>query len=206
MTESDEHAMYRFEASPVFWQQRASGLRHAAYILWPEADRQLHAAVAMKKKLDPSVRLNTFDVFLGLIGHSTENLFKGLLVRDNPNVISNGRLVRRGEHSILNHDLIGLARRARVPLSNHERIFCELANDCMIGTFRYPVKSSADQNLSIEVGGHPKEVFEGLYQRLFPELNFYSFRPGEMLPARWGEEDDGQDFSGTSRSGHQGMD
>ena len=184
MAESSEHEMFRFKASPLFWQQKAGELKHAAELLWPECQRQkqlltdfLQARMVDINHPAPSDPHFIFPIYMALIGFSTECLFKGIILKDNPKYIGNGHLHK----DLRTHDLDRLARLTSKELSRNERIFCRQAVPYMTVKHRYPVPT-AHNGLSTtsERGGHCREVFLAMYARLYPELNFVVPRKGEL--------------------------
>lgn len=171
MPEPEPHQFYRMHASPYFWRMKADELRHAADILWPECVRQLESLTppfrgADNEALTPP--LMTFTIFSALAGFSIECLLKGTAIKQDQTLISNGNLAGK----LQNHNLLKLARLARVPLSQNEHIFCKHVNHDMEVEFRYPVaKSHTRRRDSIQLGGKWPDVYHGLFNRLRPGLN-----------------------------------
>ena len=166
--------VYRIKASPFFWRLKAEELSHAAEILWPKSEERqdkIHHAAKYDTELDfKDIGPNIFPTFLALLGFSMECLFKAAIIRDNKNFVSNGVLSKK----LKSHNLLELAKTAKITLTKNERIFCKQAHDSML-EYRYPIYSElAKESYSIEIGGHCKEVFTELYERLYPTLGKFS--------------------------------
>lgn len=171
LTEKEQIEFFKLKASPYFWRRKAEELKFAAEILWPHAEARLNRAnelVKAKRTTDiRNLEPDTFSIVVALLGFSTEALFKGVIIRDNPSFVSNGILSRKITH----HDLLKLAEVAKLPLSKNEKIFCKQAYRAMVES-RYPISKKIEKpNYSYEIGGHFKTVFTELYQRLYPTLN-----------------------------------
>ncbi|MBK7384586.1 MAG: hypothetical protein IPI81_14835 [Flavobacteriales bacterium] len=171
MPEPKEHQYFRMEASPYFWGRKASDLRHAAKLLWPECERQLEdlmKRVRGEATDDTRSMVSTLHIYGALLGYSVECLFKGKIILEDKTLISNGALARK----IQTHQLKKLARMAKISLSQNEDIFCDQVQRMMETEFRYPVPKSHDlQVTSIQLGGKWPDVFKGLYDRIHPTLN-----------------------------------
>jgi len=171
MFKKRDELFFKVKASPFFWRQKAEELKFAAKIIWPYAEERYNRIVKSAKEkseldinsLDP----DTFSIYLSLSGFSTEALFKGVIIRDNPSFVSNGKLSSK----LTTHDLIKLSKLAKIALSQNEGIFCRQAYRAMIIESRYPIpKDIGDTNHSMEIGGHCMELFNGLYDRLYPTI------------------------------------
>ncbi|MBK7816420.1 MAG: DUF262 domain-containing protein [Sphingobacteriaceae bacterium] len=97
---------------------------------------------------------NIISIPLSLMGFSIECLLKALIVRDNPSFIANGILARK----LRSHDLIKLAKTAKVNLSRDEEVFCTQAIRAMTIDSRYPTGLSAsDEQTSMDFGGNARK-------------------------------------------------
>ena len=167
----NKEKVYKIKGSPFFWRLKAEQLRHSAEILWPHAEEWLEKLSNIDiqenkidyKELGPDV----FPTFMALLGFSTECLFKATIIRDNKQFISNGKMAKQ----LKSHDLIWLAKTAKIRLTNHEQIFCRQAHEHMVN-YRYPIPAEiAEENFAHKIDGHCKTVFTELYDRLFPGLD-----------------------------------
>jgi len=175
VTKEDMIAFFKVQASPFFWREKAEQLKFAAEILWPHAKSRydiIIKSVKEKKELNLKILVpDTFSIFLSLLGFSTEALLKGVIIRDNPSYVSNGILSSK----LTIHDLIALSKIAQLPLSKNEKIFCKQAYKAMMVESRYPIPKGIEKpNYALEIGGHCKEVFTGLYERLYPTLGQFN--------------------------------
>ena len=175
MFKKQDELVYKVKASPFFWRQKAEELKFAAEILWPHAEERLNKTIESAEENSEfdvnSLEPDIFSIFLSLLGFSTEALFKGVIIRDNPFYVSNGKLCSK----LTTHDLLKLAKRAKLSLSQHEKIFCKQAYKAMIIESRYPIpKDNSETDYSMEIGGHCKDVFTGLYKRLYPTLGLFN--------------------------------
>lgn len=167
--------VFKVIASPIFWRMKAEELKYASEILWPHAEERLKKVTKLSDSNSEfnanSLVPDVFFISLSLMGYSIEVLFKGIIIRDNPNYVSNGKLSSK----LSTHDLIKLSKFAKLTLSQYESIFCRQAYHAMMVESRYPIpKEFCDTYYSPEIGGHCKEVFTGLYNRLYPTLDrFY---------------------------------
>ena len=122
-----DEIVFKVKASPYFWRQKAEELKFASEILWPSVqNRQNKISKSIENDIEidfNKIEPDTFSIFLSLIGFSTECLFKGVAVRDNPSFVYNGKLAKH----LTSHDLIKLAKIAKIQLSQNEEIFCKQA-------------------------------------------------------------------------------
>jgi hypothetical protein len=185
MPESKEHQYFRMHASPFFWGVKAAQLRHAAELLWPECERQINdimKRVERKAEEEKVSWISTFEIYGALLGFSIECLFKGKAILEDQTLISNGVLARK----VQTHNLRKLARIAKVQLSQNEGVFCDQAQRMMETEFRYPIPKS--HNLRVEgfqQGGKWPDVFEGLYDRLHPNLNVLIQSQTRLVKVSW---------------------
>jgi hypothetical protein len=162
----DDELYFKVKASPIFWRQKAEEMKCASELIWPHAIARLDKITVESDltKLEP----DTFSIYLSLIGFSTECLFKASVIRDNPEFVSNGTLSSK----LRGHDLAKLAKLAKIELSQNEQIFCKQAYRAMVVDSRYPIALEAEPiNGVVEIGGNCKEVFESLYNKLYPTLD-----------------------------------
>lgn len=171
MVSEDGELIFKVMSYPFFWKLKAEELKFAAEILWPHAIGRLNEiskpiegnSFSDKQNIEP----DTFFVFLSLLGYSTEVLFKGIIIKNNPSFVSNGILSKK----LKTHDLIKLSILANISLTHQEKIFCGQAYQAMMVESKYPIPNDFVETLyPPSIGGHCKEVFTGLYNRLYPTL------------------------------------
>lgn len=171
MFNKKDEIVYKVKASPFFWRQKAEELKFASDVIWPcikKRQNKIYESLADKTTINfNDLEPDIFSIFLSLIGFSTECLFKGIAIRNNPAYVSNGKLINK----LRSHNLIKLAEIAKIPLSQHEEIFCKQAYKAMTIDSRYPIPKEVDtSDSSMEIGGHCKDVFNELYDKLYPTL------------------------------------
>ena len=168
----DEEDFFKFKASPIFWRQKAESLKYSADILWPtieKRDAEIHNSLKEKTKInfqqiDPEI----FPIYFGLLGFSIECLFKAVIIRDNPEYVTNGKLAKK----IKQHNLLELANIGGIALSRNEKLFCTQAYETMMVDFRYPIdKVITPLKYSFEIGGNCREIFKDIYERIYPTVD-----------------------------------
>ena len=164
----NEENIFKFEASPIFWRSKAAQLKHAAAILEPSYEnwkKNISQLIMSIENLDFNYfETNTTSIYLALLGFSIECLMKGIIIKNNPDLISNGKLSRE----ITNHNLINLASKWDINLSKQEKTFCNTAIRAMVIDFRYPINKVMEEKKGYSVGGpNINIVFNDLYLRLY---------------------------------------
>ncbi len=165
-----DEIVFKVKASPFFWREKASELKFASETIWPVAIRRLdeinNAVVTKKEIVFENLAPDTFDTFMALMGFSIECLFKAVIIRVNPEYVTGGKISKK----LKNHNLIELAKLAKIVLTQNERIFCKQAYRNML-EYRYPVPSAIEPPNSVhEIGGHCKDVFTELYNKIYPTV------------------------------------
>ena len=149
-----------------FWQGTADELRRAAGLVWGGVQQDFWEAKRVASDdYDPEQHPpSVMSCFVFLAALSIENLFKGLIVIDHPEYVEQGKL--RGD-VITKHDLILLAKEARVTLNDEERDLCELGSSAIVSWGRYPIpKNVSEMNSKITVNERICQVFDELFIRL----------------------------------------
>jgi len=180
LTEKQLHAVYQIKGSPWYWRQKAEELKCAAELVFPHSEEGMTQILEMIKTDSVDITKfipNTFSIFLALTGFSTEALLKGLIIKKHTAYLSN----RKMAGLLKTHDLIELASHAAYPLTQDEKIYCKQAYHSIKVDFRYPIPVDGnDERNSMEVGRHCKVVFEELYNKIHPQLNFMIFKGGKI--------------------------
>jgi hypothetical protein len=160
--------------APGFWFLTASKLAESAEVLVSHNESRSPEVLAAKSNAlaqakSTAMRNNTVGVakidvpplnyvpaFL-LFGFALENLFKGILVKNDPTLISGTRL--NGE--LNSHDLSILAKNAKVSLSASERKTCERLTAVVVWAGRYPAPTKPDtyNKLGLPQITTPAELF-----------------------------------------------
>lgn len=130
------------DAMPGSWLEIAGELQHAAELVWSESNNKVAVEAVFQGSEDGQPRLVELKryspllrVWVLLAGYAVENLVKGLLVAQNPDHISSGKLKNIGQHGIvrLAHQLEGIS------LSEKEHRVCEVFDEAIPYWGRYPI-------------------------------------------------------------------
>lgn len=161
---------YELSANPIFWKGKAYELKRSAIVL---ADKFFNDCQDLRRYIsdheatgDSNVQLNygsTLSQFMLLAGFALENLFKGLIIFKEPNLVSSGQI----QGILRSHDLLALASRSDLILSAEEKRFCILASSATISWGRYPISNSSSTAIgSVSVSGSAVEIFDVLFNRI----------------------------------------
>ncbi|MCB1552875.1 MAG: hypothetical protein KDJ14_03625 [Xanthomonadales bacterium] len=165
---------YQLMAHPLFWMGSADQLKRSALVLaevFVNDTRDIRAYVDEYQRLGASEidihKPSTLAQFVLLAAYAMENLFKAYVIFREPTLIDGGKL-----NGILrSHDLLALAARAEVTLTQEEARFCDLASSASVSWGRYPITESSSR-----VVGHSKvttaaiRTFESLFDRVRAEF------------------------------------
>ncbi|MBV6485849.1 MAG: hypothetical protein KFKLKKLM_02458 [Flavobacteriales bacterium] len=162
----EEDIVFKVKAKPIFWKKKAEELKFVADSLWSgiEQRQQLIIDNLDNKKFDfSSLNPDTFSICLSLMGYSIEVLLKGIIIKNNPQFVSNGTMATH----LKKHDLIYLSNQAEITLSDNEKIFFEQAHQAILIDSRYPIPSKKEElSSSMTIGGNCIEVHKELFNRL----------------------------------------
>jgi len=125
------------------------------------------------KTIDYTKRMDSFlwPTYVLFISFALENLFKGLLLRNQPNLIEGNKLAGRHFKS---HNLISLATDCNFKLNEDEKRLCDIGSEFIKGFGRYPMtKNSKDEIYSFHINvTNTKESFESLHERLAAYMKY----------------------------------
>lgn len=162
----EEDIVFKVKAKPIFWKKKAEELKFVVDTLWPlhENRFQLIMDNLGKKEFEySSLEPDTFSICLALMGYSIEVLLKGIIIKNNPQFVSNGKMSGK----LKTHDLDYLAKVANITLSKNEKIFFEQAHQAILIDSRYPIPSKKEElSSSMTIGGNCIEEHLNLYNRL----------------------------------------
>ncbi len=135
MSEKAQHPDY----DPRFWLKQAKELDRVAMLLWDAISDNLQKA----SKLEVGSEINLWDVpFINLggvfwlnAGLALENLFKGLIIQNQPDSVISGVVSKK----IRTHNLLKLARLATVEFDLVEGFYLWVGSRCVKWAGRYPV-------------------------------------------------------------------
>jgi len=151
------------QASPSNWMHYANELKTSLDILWKENNSALILNYKSSSNLI-SKKKSISRPWLLLASFVIENLFKGLLIEENPEYISNGRLSRRVTHHRLN-EIAGEI--SDLELSESEIELVSVLQTCLPYWGRYPIPLTTEEikeETFASTNLHSK--FEQLYYKL----------------------------------------
>jgi len=167
--------MFKLSGSPVVWRHKADELKHAAEVLRIEIDRSFKEAnehIERNQKsgkqeilISKPIIISTYNM---LLGFSIENLFKGIVLVKNPEHLTDEKL----SDKLKIHDLFALADLAQINLTDKEKTFCNIANEAVLSSGRYPIPLKANAYTNIH---HlcDKDIFEALFIKLRSQIKWY---------------------------------
>jgi hypothetical protein len=151
------------------WWSTAKALRDAAEHIYAQlSGDEIVPSSAFPKgrwvRLTPASGLK--NIYVLLVALSIENLLKGDLVRQKPNVVADGKLDR----DEFNHDLVGLATSVGLSLSKDESYCLRVAHEACVSWGRYPGGLSHGHGAiappeGLDLEGFKRSV-DGLFDRL----------------------------------------
>lgn len=131
------------EAAPDYWYSYAEELAETADAIYERSKRR---SIDYIDKYGDRIVATKSRPFVSrpvllLYGLSFENLIKGILISEHPELLEGGKLHKK----LLGHDLVTLARRMEtVPVNDEEVSLLALLSDVVPYHGRYPVPRSAD--------------------------------------------------------------
>ena len=135
MSEKAQHPDY----DPRFWLKQAKELDRAASLLWDAIRDNLQKAskveVGFELTLTEVPFINLGGIFWLNAGFALENLFKGLIIQNQPDSVIDGVLSKR----LRTHDLLKLAKLATVEFDLVEGFYLWVGSRCVQWSGRYPV-------------------------------------------------------------------
>ncbi|MBE3123444.1 MAG: hypothetical protein IMZ65_01420 [Planctomycetes bacterium] len=141
MSNFDQHAN-----DPFFWFKQATELDKAAMLIWAAISRDFaqlsHAEVGTVIDLKQVPHANLGGVFWLNAGLALENLFKGMIVRDQPRLIVKGAITG----PLKTHDLLKLAKMALVDIDATEEVFLTIGTVCVTWAGRYPCSTKPGES------------------------------------------------------------
>ncbi len=132
--------------NPYFWLKQARELDQVAMLIWKAIRKdfvtmsQKPIGTTLNEKEIPNSGLG--GVFWLNAGSALENLFKGLIVQDDPSSIVNGTITA----SLKTHNLLKLAKRASVALDVHDAFFLHVGTQCVTWAGRYPCSNKPNES------------------------------------------------------------
>ena len=106
-----------------------------------DLERLSQLEVGAEIRLEQAPHANLGGVFWLNAGFALENLLKGIIVKDKPDFVINGRITR----PLQTHNLFKLAKRASIDLNVIEAFYLSVGTQCMIWAGRYPSSTKPEE-------------------------------------------------------------
>jgi hypothetical protein len=176
---------YKYYQACDHWLDKAAKLRRAFLFLYDVnlPDLQLYDAAYNRALMEigeegsAPIRYQHPDMLpaFGLFGSAIENLFKAIMIHNDPNLIGADRL----SSDVKCHDLLQLAKKAEIALTNQEVRLLEWLTEVVIWKARYSVPTNLKfgdkffhplDNASLADAEASKYALEGLFTRINNQL------------------------------------
>jgi hypothetical protein len=163
---------------PDSWLSYAEELEEAAEALW--ADKESGLNLEIETQLDGSLigkKLSAHSrSYILLAGLALENILKGLIIAEDANLISSGKL----DASLKRHNLLDLANRIdALELTDDEKQILQICQDAIPYWGRYPIPLEYQ-------GLKPRQAASAKFHSEFRELHFrLCKRLYELLKDGW---------------------
>ena len=127
-----------------------------------DVERLAHSAVGTILELQEVPCANLGGVFWLNAGLALENLFKGIIVRYEPNCIVNGIITK----SLRTHDLLELAKRAGFASNGLDAFFLRVGTECVKWAGRYPCSTKPGESAPPVFSESDVIAYRSLFDRL----------------------------------------
>ena len=156
---------------PFFWLKQAKELDRAAMVIWAgiEADLQGMSKLPVGTTVvqEQFRNANLGGVFWLNAGLALENVLKGLIVKQQPDVVVNGRLNR----DLKTHKLLKLSGLAGANLSVIEAFYLSVATECVIWAGRYPASTTGKEPTASVFSEADVLAYRNLFDRLVDQFD-----------------------------------
>lgn len=146
-------------ADPRAWLHSASRLKRAAEILAALDFQSLAELHKHPRRVRKHVFIRLSRVWMMLNGMALESVTKGVLVRQDPKIITT-------EPKFFGHDLFWLLETAKVGLDQYEQDLVGRLIDCVIWAGRYPVPKTQDTYYPTATKGADRTILDRLFHRV----------------------------------------
>ena len=150
---------------PEFWFRQAEELDRAAHLVWKSCEKDLIAMSALH--VGAKFRyVNLGGVFWLNGGLALENLLKGIIIEQAPELVIDGRINKK----LKTHNLLKLVKLADEDININDAFFLEIATECIIWAGRYPSSTDAKKTKPPIFSEADFCAYERLYSRFSPQL------------------------------------
>ena len=159
-------AIARRAHDPFFWLKQGKELDRAAMLIWAavreDLERISQFEVGAKIRLEQVPHVNLGGVFWLNAGFALENLLKGIIVKDKPDSVINGRITG----PLKTHNLSKLAKRASIDLNVVEAFYLWVGTQCVIWAGRYPSSMKPEETAMHAFSESDVIAYRSLFDRL----------------------------------------
>ena len=151
---------------PRFWLKQALELNQAAIHLWDairadfEKARQFDVGFELNSREVPFMNLG--GVFWLNAGFALENSLKGLIIQNQPSLISGGILNKK----LRTHDLLKLADLANVELNGVEGFYLFIGTQCVKWAGRYPVSLKPGEEVPLVFSEADVTTYKTVFEKI----------------------------------------
>jgi hypothetical protein len=162
--EYNKKQLFVRDALPASWLEYAEELEAAAEALWADSGNGM--VLQAETQLDGSLLTSKVTAhsrsYILLASLALENILKGLIIANDPSLITSGSLAK----SITSHKLIELAKKINgLVLSSEERNILQICQDAIPYWGRYPIPLEYQ-------GLKPAEAASDKFRSCFRQLHF----------------------------------
>ncbi|MEQ8627220.1 hypothetical protein [Ekhidna sp.] len=151
---------YIQDAMPQKWFEYANELFKSAELIWASSNRLNHISGTIKFCSDTS---NTY--FL-LMGFSLENLLKGVMICENPELLNEGMLSNKLKG---NHQLLDYTKQIEtISFSREEEDLLQILGEALPNWGRYPIPTKHKRGFKkrTKADQYHREIFIRLFRKL----------------------------------------
>lgn len=151
---------------PFFWLKQAKELDRAAMLIWAavlqDSEWMSQFEVGAEIRLEQVPHVNLGRVFWLNAGFALENLLKGIIVKDKPDSVINGRITGH----LKTHNLFKLAKRASIDLNVIEAFYLWVGTQCVMWAGRYPCSTKPEETAPPVFSESDVIAYRSLFDRL----------------------------------------
>lgn len=169
MSEKAQHPDY----DPRFWLKQAKELDRAAMLLWDAISDNLEKTLTSRLEVGSELTLaevpfiNLGGVFWLNAGFALENLFKGLIIQNQPDAVINGAISKR----LRTHNLLKLAKLATVEFDAVEGFYLWVGSMSVRWSGRYPVALTPKEKVASVFSEADIRAYRTLFDRTVKQFD-----------------------------------
>lgn len=156
---------------PSYWLKQAKELDTAAMLIWSAICADLESlsrsSVGTAVSLRDVPHVNLGGIFWLNAGLALENLFKGIIVQDDPSSVVNGTITKK----LKTHNLFALAKLASLELDPNDAFFLWVGSECVEWAGRYPCAIKPEKSSPPVFSEGDVIAYKGLFDRLISRFD-----------------------------------